>query len=127
MRGEHARALFHQHRERLEARFVSALDRADPEQAVRWHDADWHDEVLSARDRQTHHLLALTCVEFEPELFGLSLGPRHATAIFEFRNGHWCASGKHSMRCGRTKRSVAFGGSRRFSTPIGIRLASDKR
>ena len=91
---EHARSLFHRHRERLEVRFISALDRSDSAERERWEDANWHDEVVWARDRQTHHLLALTCVEFEPEPFGLSVGPRHATAIFEFRDGHWCAQGK---------------------------------
>jgi hypothetical protein len=95
VRIEHARALFHRNRERLEARFLSALDRTDPTESELWETAHWHDDVLWARDRQTNHLLALTCVEFEPEPFELSSEQRHATAIFEFHNGHWCAQGKH--------------------------------
>ena len=95
VRLEHARALFHRNRERLEARFLTALERTEPTESELWESAHWHDDVLWARDRQTNHLLALTCVEFEPEPFELSSERRHATAIFEFHNGHWCAQGKH--------------------------------
>ncbi len=95
VRIEHARALFHRNRERLEARFISALDRSDPTECEMWESAHWHDDVLWVRDRQTHHLLALTCVHFEPEPFEFSTDQRHATAIFEFHDGHWCAQGKH--------------------------------
>ena len=95
VRIEHARALFHRNRERLEARFISALERSDATESELWESAHWHDDVLWARDRQTHHLLALTCVDFEPEPFEFSPERRHATAIFEFHNGHWCAQGKH--------------------------------
>jgi hypothetical protein len=94
-RVEHARALFHRNRERLEARFISALERSEPAECELWESAHWHDEVIWARDRHTHHLLALTCVEFESEPFELSPEQRHATAIFEFHSGHWCAQGKH--------------------------------
>lgn len=95
VRIEHARALFHRNRERLELRFISALERTDPAASEMWESANWHDDVLWARDRQTHHLLALTCVDFEPEPFEFSPERRHATAIFEFHSGHWCAQGKH--------------------------------
>ena len=63
---DHARELFHQQREWLEARFISVLSHADPGEGQRWESAHWHDEVLWARDRQTRHLLALVCVHFEP-------------------------------------------------------------
>ncbi len=91
---EHARSLFHRNRERLEARFILALRRADPAEGERWENADWDDDVLWARDRQSHHVLALTCVEFEPEPFETFVGPIHSTAIFEFHDGHWCAQGR---------------------------------
>ena len=91
---DHARALFHQQREWLEARFISALTHADPVEGQRWDSAHWHDEVLWARDRQTRHLLALVCVHFEPGPFDPLQGPRHATALFEFRKGHWHVEGQ---------------------------------
>lgn len=91
---DHARELFHQQREWLEARFISALGHADPIEAQRWESAQWHDEVLWARDRQTRHLLALVCVQFEPAPFDLLQMPRHATALFEFRKGRWHVEGK---------------------------------
>jgi hypothetical protein len=95
VRVEHARTLFHRNRERLEARFVSTIERSDPDEAERWELARWDDDVIWARDRQTHHLLALTCVEFESAPFELSFGNTHCTAIFEFQEGHWSAQGKH--------------------------------
>jgi hypothetical protein len=95
VRVEHARALFHRNRERLEARFVSSIEQIDPEEVEHWERAHWDDGVLWARDRHTHHLLALTCVEFEPGPFELSFEHRHSTVIFEFHDGHWCAQGKY--------------------------------
>jgi hypothetical protein len=92
---DHARALFHQQREWLEARFVSAIGNVDQVDGQRWETAQWHDEVLWARDRQTRHLLALVCVHFDPGPFEEVLGRRHATALFEFRKGHWCVDGKN--------------------------------
>jgi hypothetical protein len=93
---DHARALFRQQREWLEARFLSALARVDPVERVRWEDAHWHDEVLWARDRQTRVFLALIGVHFEDHTFD-EVGeprPRHSTALFEYRKGRWCADGK---------------------------------
>jgi hypothetical protein len=96
MHVDHARELFHQQREWLEARFLKALSALDPEEGLRWEDAHWHDEVLWARDRQTRRLLALIGVHFDPDPFDDPLGanPRHATALFEFRKGAWTAEGK---------------------------------
>jgi hypothetical protein len=91
---DHARELFHQQREWLEARFISALSRVDAAEGHRWESAHWHDEVLWARDRQTRHLLALVCVHFEPAPFDLLQMTRHATALFEFRKGRWHVEGK---------------------------------
>jgi hypothetical protein len=94
VRVDHARTLFHQQREWLEARFISALNRANPSEGQRWESAQWDDEIVWARDRQTRHLLALVCVRFELGPFDLLTAQRHATALFEFRKGHWCVDGK---------------------------------
>lgn len=93
-RFEQARVLFHQHREWLEARFLKALSMEDVTDAIRWDDAHWLNEVRWARDRQTHRLYALIGVEFDVNPFDENV-IRHATALFEFRNGHWIADGKH--------------------------------
>jgi hypothetical protein len=112
-RVEHARTLFHRNRERLEARFVSALERSEPDEGARWESARWDDDVLWARDRNSHRLLALTGVEFEVEPFELSFGHSHATAIFEFHKGQWCAHGK---RVDEMRPEEAIGLFRRFET-----------
>ncbi|GAC1308396.1 MAG: hypothetical protein NVSMB14_13130 [Isosphaeraceae bacterium] len=95
-RVESARDQFRRQREWLEARFLTALSKLDPEECLRWEDAHWHDEVLYARDRQTRRLLALIGVHFDPDPLDLDAGPypRHATALFEFRKGQWNADGK---------------------------------
>ena len=95
-RVESARDQFRRQREWLEARFLTALAKLDPEERLRWEDAHWHDEVLYARDRQTRRLLALIGVHFDPDPLDLDAGPypRHATALFEFRKGQWNADGK---------------------------------
>src|SRR3954468_21709012 len=96
MHVDHARDLFRQQREWLEARFLSVPSKLDPIEGLRWEEAHWHDEVLWARDRQTRRLLALIGVHFDASPFDDSPGerPRHATALFEFRKGSWIAEGK---------------------------------
>jgi hypothetical protein len=91
---DHARLLFHQHREWLEARFITVLSQSDPGLGERWESAHWNDEVLWARDRQTRRLLALVCVSFDPEPFDFVHTTRHATAVFEFHKGRWSVEGK---------------------------------
>jgi hypothetical protein len=96
MHVDHARDLFRQQREWLEARFLGALAKVDPLERIRWEDAHWHDEVLWARDRQTRVFLALIGVHFDAIAFD-EIGeprPRHATALFEFRKGRWVVEGK---------------------------------
>lgn len=88
---DQARESFHLQREWLEARFVTALERADPGEAARWEEARWRDEVLWARDRQSRCLLALVCVHFQVGPFDHG---RVATAVFEYRKRRWCADGK---------------------------------
>jgi hypothetical protein len=108
---DRARIAFHRQREWLEARFMSALNHGDSLEAERWESAHWHDEVLWARDRQTRHLLALVCVHFEPGPFDLSGAQRHATVVFEFRRGRWCAEGR---RLDETQPHEAIGRNQRF-------------
>ena len=93
---DHARDLFRQQREWLEAKFLAALGKVDPIERLRWEEAHWHDEVLWARDRQTRRLLALIGVHFDSNPFeDLSdSSSRHSTALFEFRKGRWFAEGK---------------------------------
>jgi hypothetical protein len=96
MREELARRQFRPQRERLEARFLAALGRIDPVEKLRWEDAQWNNEIIWARDRQTHRLLALIGVRFEADPFfdDSGLPPRHSTALFELRGKHWHADGK---------------------------------
>ncbi|MGE3818292.1 MAG: hypothetical protein AB7I30_02565 [Isosphaeraceae bacterium] len=93
---DHARVTFRQQRERLEARFVAALAYLDPIEHYRWDRAHWHDEVLWARDRKSRVFLAMIGVHFDEPVYD-AIGepqPRHATALFEYRKGRWCADGK---------------------------------
>ena len=69
------------------------MARIDPIERLRWEDANWHDEVLWARDSQTRRLLALVEVHFEAESFD-DPRARHSTALFEYRKGRWVAEGK---------------------------------
>ena len=92
-----AREQFRYQREGLEARFLSALERTEPIEKLRWDDARWRDDVVWARDRRTRRILALVGVSFENEPFGNAYTEppaRHATALFEYRKGTWVAEGK---------------------------------
>src|SRR3954452_10585161 len=93
---ERGRELFRRRREWLEADFLSAMGKTSPTERVRWEEAHWHDEILWARDRKTRRLLALIGVHFSATLFDDIPDPhtRHATALFEFRDGRWHAEGK---------------------------------
>jgi hypothetical protein len=112
---DHARVLFHQRREWLEARFVSALAQTDPADGQRWENAQWHDEVLWARDRRTRRLLALVCVQFEPGPFDPIQTRRHATALFEYRKRRWHAEGR---RLDETRPDQAVGRNQRFEAVV---------
>jgi hypothetical protein len=89
-----AQELFRRQRERLEARFLGALERHDADVARRWDDAEWLDDVVWARDRQSRRLLALVGVRLPMDLFDPDAAA-HATALFEFRDGRWLAEGLH--------------------------------
>ena len=95
-RADQARQMFRFQREGLEARFLNALTKLDPLERMRWEEAQWHDQVLWARDRKTRVFLALIGVHFDRtghEEFS-DTAPRQATALFEFRKKHWRAEGK---------------------------------
>ncbi len=89
-----AREDFRLERERLEARFVTAIGRIDAAEGLRWEEANWHDEVFWARDRQTRRLTALIGVHGDLNPFDEIPTRRLATAVFEFRKGEWRAEGK---------------------------------
>ena len=89
---EKARQRFRQQREGLEARFLTALGRLDPEESERWDDADWRDDIAWARDRQTRTLNALVAVRFPPPPFFDQPG-EVAVALFEYRDGLWTTDG----------------------------------
>jgi hypothetical protein len=93
---DQGRMQFRKQREWLEARFLTALGKVDPIERLRWEGARWHDQVHWARDHHTHRLVALVEVHFEPDPFDASVEPdaEHATALFEYRRGRWCADGK---------------------------------
>lgn len=93
---DQARVLFRRRREWLEARFLGALGRSAPIEALRWEGAHWHDEIHWARDSKTRRLLALVEVHFDDDPFDDPVEPnaRHATALFEYRKGRWNADGK---------------------------------
>lgn len=90
-----ARAQFRLRREGLEAKFLAELAGRDPVERLRWEDAQWSNEVVWARDRQSRRLLALIGVRFEPELVdGFAPEPaRYATAVFSFEQGRWRTDG----------------------------------
>jgi hypothetical protein len=104
---DQARLGFRQHREWLEADFLTALGRVDPIERLRWENARWHDQVHWARDNQTRRLLALVEIQFDVSPFETSTEPlaSHATALFEYRKGRWFADGK---RLDATRPSEVF-------------------
>jgi hypothetical protein len=112
---DQAREAFHRQREWLEARFVTALYRVDPSEGTRWEEAQWHDDVLWARDRQTRHFLALVGIHFESTNPFEHPSARLATAVFEYRKGRWIAEGK---RLDEIRPDEAVGRDRRYEPVV---------
>lgn len=110
-----AREQFRLHRELLEARFVTALGRLDAAEGLRWDEANWHDEVYWARDRQTRRLLALVGVHFDLDPFDEIPTRRLATAVFEFRKRTWQAEGR---RLDEVRPDEAVGRNQRFEPVV---------
>jgi hypothetical protein len=104
---DQARLSFHQRREWLEAGFLTALAKIDPIERLRWESAHWHDPVYWARDHQSRRLIALVEIHFDDDHFAILPEPAtsHATALFEYRKGHWFADGK---RLDATRPDEAF-------------------
>lgn len=93
IREDHARRTFPWHRERLEFRFLQALERRSPQESRSWTRACWTREICWARDRTTRALLILISVEF-PDEYDLGADSRKM-AVFEYRNGTWYTEGRY--------------------------------
>jgi hypothetical protein len=99
---KHARKLFTQQREHLEAHFLSAAARSGKPRGLRWKDCDWEPAVELAREPATGRLAALVgvTIQFEAvegsDMEGLpAVGNlRNASAVFFFDRGRWHTVGK---------------------------------
>jgi hypothetical protein len=96
-----ARRDFHRQRERLEAKFVQLGAMSVRDDAPRWTDCQFDDDVAYARNRSTGELSALVAVTIEMEGEGLGRGIengvgslRGATAVFRFDRDHWETDGR---------------------------------
>ncbi len=97
VRVERAYLDFRLRRESLEARFLNILGKLDPFERLSWENAQWQDDVVWARDRQSGRLLALVGVHFEndPILDLPDHPPRRSTVLFEHHRGTWRCEGRH--------------------------------
>ena len=120
---DQARESFHCQREWLEARFVTALSRIDPAEGARWEDAQWHDEVLWARDRQTRRFLALVCVHFDANPFDPLTSAGWPRPFSSTARGSGPPTGK---RLDETRPDEVVGRNRRYE-PVVIAHPSPKR
>ena len=102
VRTEKAKELFALERERLEAKFGDLAASSGLPRGLRWKHIEWDDGVVFLRSRRTGELAALVgvTVYFEP-IPGEGLEenpnarvPRDATAVFQFTNQHWVATGR---------------------------------
>ena len=97
-----ARREFHRQRERLEAKFMLLGFHPARQDAPRWTDCEFDDDVAFARHRTTGELTALVGVTIEMEEPGSRAGRegdmvgnlRAATAVFRFHRGHWETDGR---------------------------------
>jgi len=97
-----ARQLFHQQRERLEARFLDMAANSGRPRGLAWTNCDFEDEITFAHDRSTGELTALVGVTIsfeavegggmeEVEAVG---NLRAATAVFRYRASGWATDGR---------------------------------
>jgi hypothetical protein len=99
---QHARRLFTQQREHLEAHFLGAAARSGKPRGLRWKDCEWERGVELAREPGTGRLAALVgvTIQFEAveggDMEGLpAVGNlRNASAVFFFDRGRWHTVGK---------------------------------
>ncbi len=102
VRAEKAKELFSLERERLEAKFADLAAGSGRPRGLRWKQIEWDDGVVFLRGRSNGELVALVgiTIYFEP-IEGEALEhnpnarvPRDATAVFQFTNQHWVATGR---------------------------------
>ncbi len=99
---ERARKVFHQQRERLEAKFFQLASSSGKPRGLRWTSCDFVDDVSYARDRRSRSLCSFVAVtiSFEAIEGGLMEGVeavgnlRAATAMFRWHNGRWQTEGR---------------------------------
>ncbi|HEY5315381.1 MAG TPA: hypothetical protein VIK18_22815 [Pirellulales bacterium] len=99
---ETARRHFHQHRERLEAKFFELASGSGKPRGLRWTDCDFDDDVTYARDRRSAELCAFVAVTiaFDAIEGGLMEGVeavgnlRAASAVFRLDHGRWQTDGR---------------------------------
>ncbi len=97
-----ARAVFHQRREWLEARFVTLASHSGKPRGLSWVECDFQNGVHFARDRHTGQFRALVglTIRFEAVVGGdLEDNPnvhnlREATAVFRMERSKWVTDGK---------------------------------
>ncbi len=102
VRAEKAKELFALERERLEAKFGDVAAASGRPRGLRWKHIEWDDGVVFLRGKANGELVALVGITifFEP-IEGEALErnpnarvPRDATAVFQFTNQHWVATGR---------------------------------
>ena len=99
---QRARKLFHQQRERLEAKFLALAAASGKPRGLRWTDCEFENAVAYARDRRTHDVTAFVGVTISFE--AIEGGPmegveavgnlRAATAVFQFHGERWETGGR---------------------------------
>ena len=97
-----ARAMFHQRREWLEARFLTEASSSGRPRGMTWCDCEFSNGVSFARDRTTGELRALVgiTVRFEAVIGGpmedvqAVRNLRAATAVFRFDGQAWVTDGR---------------------------------
>jgi len=93
---------FHRQREPLEAKFIERAAATGKPRSLRWHDVDFDDDVVYARDRRSGRLKALVAIEVsfeaipgggmeEVEAVG---NVRAATAEFVHDGSRWQTDGR---------------------------------
>lgn len=103
-----ARKLFHQQRERLEARFFQLACGSGKPRGLEWVSCDFEDDVVYARERRSGDLTAFVAVTIrftakvgggmeEVEAVG---NLRAATAVFRSTGGNWGTEGRAIFNLG---------------------------
>jgi hypothetical protein len=99
---EHARKLFQQEHQRLEALFFKTAAASGKPRGLRWTECQWSELIAWVREKQTGQLLALVgvTISFEAIEGGDMEGVeavgnlRNASAVFFFQDGQWQTGGR---------------------------------